>query len=301
MICDDCGEEIATTVRGLQYCDSCLFDYIRENNIDPIQGVYQPSSRLPIPDMDYGMELEADWDNEGYVNKNDLSYVMKETPMGIVEDGSLSDGFEFITPKLKGEDGLNVIAQFLKRPYALTNRCGFHLHLSMKDYTWKDLLKIGKAYQILEPAIYDMLPRSRRNNNYCAPIDSLVERFKGAKTQDKFLDNLYNLDGETNKDIKEQIQREKNHDIRYGGVNFHSYYYRKTLEIRYHSGTFSYEKITRWLYLHQQVILEATHAKSRLLKEKMSPWDAMAQVLRQDPETFKYCRARREYFVKKEG
>jgi hypothetical protein len=47
---------------------------------------------------------------------------------------------------------------------------------------------------------------------------------------------------------------QKYNDLRYFGVNFHSIFYRGTLEIRYHCGTTNAQKILNWVSLHQQIL-----------------------------------------------
>ena len=103
-----------------------------------------------------------------------------------------------------------------------------------------------------------MLPKSRRNKDYCREFkryyhDS-VEDIMGIETLNKFKEMIYET-----RFYQGRIRSHRN-DKRYCWANLHSIFYRGTLEIRSHSGTIDSSKIINWIIIHQRVL--------EVLKEK---------------------------------
>lgn len=92
--------------------------------------------------------------------------------------------------------------------------CGLHVHLDMRHRWAEDCYnRLTEA----QPLLYAMVPKSRFHNDYCHPS---VGSFTCAQ------------DG-----------------ARYHGVNATAYRKHKTLEVRMHSGTTNFSKISHWIDL----------------------------------------------------
>lgn len=128
---------------------------------------------------------------------------------------------------------------------------------TIKDWIYEDKLIVGwnslikrnntkiqqlyDVYTSISSVIESMIPHTRRNTHYCKNVMDIPltngftfeERFYGEKLRGK---------------------PKKYDERRYYGVNFHSLFYRGTLEIRYHSGTLNPVKILNWVKLHQSIV-----------------------------------------------
>lgn len=165
-------------------------------------------------------------------------------------DGS---GVEYKSSPTQGDRLLKTIKDFseeLNKTKHKTNKsCGLHIHIE----TAPDLELMKKLYCFYskyEGLFFAMLPESRQNNDYC----------KKFKRLDKFnYSDILKLksiaDFKTLYYEKESFYPEihHGHKKRYCWVNFHSIFYRGTLEIRGHSGTISGEKINNWIMIHLMV------------------------------------------------
>lgn len=95
------------------------------------------------------------------------------------EDGSVyqqADGSiprEFSSIPLKGDALLSAIKQVgaeLKRTEAYTDgRCGFHVHLDMRETSEAQRRRIAAYWREFEPVFFAMMTPNRRDNEYCRP------------------------------------------------------------------------------------------------------------------------------------
>ena len=99
---------------------------------------------------------------------------------------------------------------------------------------------------------FSMLPGSRQNSKYCDKFGKIdrfnIEDIVAAKSLNQFQRIFY----ERERFVK--AKREHGYKKRYCWVNFHSIFYRGTLEIRAHSGTINYRKILNWFSIHLYVL-----------------------------------------------
>ena len=172
-------------------------------------------------------------------------------------DGSLSSsGVEFSSQPSQGDKLLEIVSNFCgvlnKNKYDTNTTCGLHIHLEQKPDI-KMLQKILLFYHKYEDLFFDMLPNSRRDNSYCI-------RFKKILSSDDIIKMLITKNCMDFKRIfyettdPSKYTSTKSNDKRYCWANFHSIFYRGTLEIRAHSGTVNSEKINKWLLIHLRVL-----------------------------------------------
>lgn len=108
----------------------------------------------------------------------------------IVPDGSLSNGFEVVSPILVGEAGLEqlrTVCTALDDMGGLVNRnCGYHVHFDAADLQLKHIRTIVTRYAAHESEIDAFMPSSRRGstNIYCKGMAMLTSQsnFQNATT-----------------------------------------------------------------------------------------------------------------------
>ena len=186
--------------------------------------------------------------------------------MGISGDGSLSSkGVELQTPKLRGQNGENLVRKITRllndRDFRVDRSCGLHVHIDGVDLsprtrtkhnpqTIKNLLMLYITY---EDVIQSILPRSRRNNRYAQHVRNNfhcaeIEQCNSLESIEKLWYRVAKR-----KDLKYQKDQHYN-STRYNGLNLHSLFSDGHLEIRYHSGTINAEKILHWCQLHLAMV-----------------------------------------------
>ena len=144
-------------------------------------------------------------------------YVTLKTDGSVREFGSGYIGHELVVcmPVSKRYEILSTVLDVINSAGAKVNKtCGLHVHLDMREYDHR------KAFSNLVSAqkiLYQMVPVSRRDNTYCKPT----------------LNKSYDF-----------YSRSSN---RYLGINPQSYRKHGTIEIRLHSGTTDYTKITNFV------------------------------------------------------
>lgn len=151
----------------------------------------------------------------------------------IVPDASVSDGFEVVSPILKGESGMEIVeiaARALEDAGATANRsCGFHVHFDAREIRLHAMKNIVRRYAKFEEEIDAFMPPSRRGNEnrYCQSMKEIIGRnFEEASS----IENLI------------AVQKS-----RYYKVNLKSFQRHGTIEFRQHSGTANATKICEWI------------------------------------------------------
>jgi hypothetical protein len=186
---------------------------------------------------------------------------LKKYHFSQVYDGSLDNqtGVEFVSNAFSGDCLLFKLKNFCRelenRNYYVDKSCGLHVHIATSkrlDY----VKKVYAFYSVFENMFFRMLPKSRQNNTYCRKFTCIynnisLDKIKRCKKALEFQKLLYaSHSPATIKAYKKNHYNGK----RYGWINFHSLFFRGTIEIRSHSGTISYNKIKNWLLMHLRVL-----------------------------------------------
>jgi stress-induced morphogen len=164
----------------------------------------------------------------------------------IVPDGSVSGGFEVVSPILEGEAGLEqlrIVATALDDAGGTVNRtCGYHVHFDAADLSVEHVRAIVTRYAKHENEIDAFMPASRRGsaNTYCKSVASLTRN-------SRFLNAA---------DMRALVAAQGD---RYFKVNLQSYYRHGTVEFRQHSGTLNAAKAVNWVRF-LNAFIEATKA-----------------------------------------
>lgn len=172
----------------------------------------------------------------------------------IVTDASLSSsgrgyGLELVSPKLKGEGGLEQVRKLMNALNELgaeVNRtCGLHVHHDVNDKDLDGIKKIVARYLKLENSFDALVPQSRRlnNNGYTRSLKITGPTSEDATQLAKRIQKFNSIE-----DIIRYF------GSRYFKLNLQSYLRYGTVEVRQHSGTTDAEKIVNWILLTQRLV-----------------------------------------------
>ena len=165
-------------------------------------------------------------------------------------DGSIEgNGREMISSPANGNILWTRIKQLenwaTKHNVYVNRSCGMHVHFDATDTRWEDLRAIALVALKVEQHLFDMLPPSRQNSNWCKRISMSIKSLINCTTSAEFVELWYEDSG---------ISREKYNDSRYHGLNLHARFYLGTIEFRYHSGTLNSEKIINWVKICNSIV-----------------------------------------------
>jgi hypothetical protein len=100
----------------------------------------------------------------------------------VKSDGSLrNDGAEFVSKPINISVAMQALDKFydskVRHSWQPTVRCGYHVHVDVRDFTKESLLALFSAYSLVEPALFEFTGPDREECIYCipwyrAPIDA---------------------------------------------------------------------------------------------------------------------------------
>ena len=185
-------------------------------------------------------------------DENGDSFARGDIPHGwsSTYDGSIhGDGIELISKPANGDllkERIDSLSTWSRSYNVDVNRsCGLHIHIDATDTTWEDLKWISIVNKKIESYIFSMMPESRRNSNWCKPMEMSLDDLTECNSSEHFVEMYYDGYG---------VSSEKYNDSRYHGLNLHARFYLGTIEFRYHSGTTNSIKITNWIKLCNSIV-----------------------------------------------
>ena len=155
-------------------------------------------------------------------------------------DGSVScggyPGCEVVSPVLPadatGWAQVQTVCDALEVAHATANKtCGMHVHVDIRDLSVEQVKNVVRAYGHFQAEIDSVLPASRRNSRWAAPVwnnwtrSTMLARIEQARTV---------------QDLAYAI------GTRYSVMNLQKYVRTGTLEFRQHSGTSEAKKALAW-------------------------------------------------------
>ena len=171
----------------------------------------------------------------------------------LTTDGSLNhrNGWELVSPILdESTDGLvrlnNMLTALdLYGDCKVTRNCGTHIHFGVQQTDFYTLGRFLQLYAMYEPAIDLIMPMSRRANNTRSWArsfgnDSVASKQTVIKTLKKATNKLF---------YRHNFGHAINPSNRYMKVNLTSIRKHNTIEIRHHSGTLNFDKISMFMEL----------------------------------------------------
>jgi hypothetical protein len=128
---------------------------------------------------------------------------------------------------------------------AVTAQCGLHVHVDVSDFTRVQQQRLLSLWLRYEPFFFSMIPRSRRNNHYCAATRS-TDFFSNTNTAFQYERDAMSRALRANSDsgFRRGVQNWSTH--RTSALNITGLWMSGRVEFRLHSGTINYEKIRRW-------------------------------------------------------
>ena len=202
--------------------------------------------------QDYGVYLGADRD----------SWHLEEDS-SIVHRG----GVELISPILRGFEGLVESYRFFKllneiRGVRIDESCGFHVHhgVDTEHYKCIHLRELVRVVHAMEDYIYLLISEGRIDRDTCRPMDLDIEVFlkladceNGCKKNGCQIKKLWY--SEENRYDPNCMRAERYDMTRYHGLNLHSYWYRSTIEFRYHSAVLhKMDEAMQWIIFTQFLV-----------------------------------------------
>lgn len=251
-----------------------------------------------LPGRQFGVEIEFCTDygmrnvrNILRDNGIDVHYPDWEDGEGwkLVEDGSVDDGWELVSPILSGPEGFAEVAKALE---ILTDNvgawidfsCGLHVHVNANDLSTASIANAMLRYDSHSHEIDKVVHPQRLDNRFCLDISeevTAIRRRIGKISQIKTFD-LATLA-----------------PSRYKKLNLAAYLKHGTLEFRLHEGALSVEAVTNWIAFCVQFIedsicdvIEIAGLDTLVVKEDHGPFANLPT------ETQNYFKKRAEHNAK---
>ena len=268
-LCEDC--DYSTHTENLYwsdrwecyYCENC---YQGQENIDlenpPSQVCrFVPSETYELNKRNRFVGVECEVEGlEGF----GMGRVAGLKGWRATGDGSLDcDGVEFIGEPMNGDrlyNSIDELSRYLRTIGASTSRnCGLHVHVNAIDLYHEELKGVLYVARKVEPLLYAMQPRSRRESRWCRPMRLNKRGIDIIDSNDSFVETWYEGDAST----------DKYHDSRYHGLNLHARVYLGTVEFRYHTGTINARKMKCWTEICTAIVDTGAYL-SRFFRNKDS-------------------------------
>lgn len=154
----------------------------------------------------------------------------------IVIDGSVSRGFELVSPPLSGVEGLDevkrAVAALVEAGCTVDASCGLHVHVDAGNLSGASVVNVLRRYNAHENEIDAMVPRHRRDNTYARSVRNDFQTVEA---------HLRSNPTASAREICELVYD------RYRKLNITAFVKHGTLEFRQHSGSIDGTKIANWI------------------------------------------------------
>lgn len=154
----------------------------------------------------------------------------------IVTDGSVSCGYELVSPILSGEAGIAEVkraaAALVAAECSVDTSTGLHVHVGANDLSRDSIINLVRRYGDHETLIDAVVPSHRRNNSYARTVRNDVATMAA---------HIRNYPRATVTDVCYSVGE------RYKKLNLQSFVKYGTVEFRQHSGTLDGTKIANWI------------------------------------------------------
>lgn len=179
--------------------------------------------------------------------------------------GHTMHGAELTSPILRGIDGLLQVYNAFKllgeiEGVDIDSSCGLHVHhgVDRNVYSCKELQQLVRIVHQYEDEFYLLIPGNRRDLETCRPIEIDVASFLSVcegdtdKSNCRIKELWYSVANRYDKEVGENARYDR---TRYHGLNLHSYWYRSTIEFRYHSAVLhKIDEALQWIIFTQFLI-----------------------------------------------
>jgi len=185
------------------------------------------------------------------------------------EDASIvhRGGVELISPILRDFEGLLELYRFFQLlgemgGVQIDESCGFHVHhgVDVEHYECTRLKELIRIVYSMEDYIYLLIAGGRIEKDTCRPMDlDINELHKLGDCEDICKNNnckLKELWYSNNNRYDPDRRKSDRYDLtRYHGLNLHSYWYRSTIEFRYHTAILhQIDEAMQWIIFTQFLV-----------------------------------------------
>ncbi|MGD9105656.1 MAG: amidoligase family protein [Desulfobacterales bacterium] len=227
------------------------------------------------------LDLCKDYEIDFGVDSNSWHFEKDSSVRG---KGHTQCGAELTSPILSGIEGLVQTYrafQFLCNidGIDIDNSCGLHVHhgVDFEEYGCEQLRQLVRIVHKYEDQFYLLIPGDRQNAETCRPMEIDVKAFLDIcecelKTGNCRIKQLW-YSPENRYDI--ESTRDPRYDkTRYHGLNLHSYWYRNTIEFRYHSSVlYKIDEAMQWIIFTQFIMeLSRGHVPKVYFSSKANKW-----------------------------
>ncbi|MGA8180305.1 MAG: amidoligase family protein [Desulfobacterales bacterium] len=174
-------------------------------------------------------------------------------------------GAELTSPILSGIKGLVQVYQMFQflndiEGIAIDKSCGLHVHhgVDLAKYSCAHLQQLVRIVHPFERQFYLLIPGDRHHAETCRPMEIDVEAFLdicdgGSEFGTCELKKLwYSAENRCEEFTESHSRYDK---TRYHGLNLHSYWYRSTIEFRYHSSVLlDIDEAMQWIIFTQFLV-----------------------------------------------
>ncbi len=174
-------------------------------------------------------------------------------------------GAELTSPIMSGIAGLAQVYQMFQllcdiEGIDIDESCGLHVHHGVDPEKYKciHLQQLVRIVHPFEKQFYLLIPGDRQNTETCRPMEIDVEAFLDicdgdAESGSCEIKNLwYSAENQCEEKAGNYTRYDK---TRYHGLNLHSYWYRSTIEFRYHSAILhNIDEAMQWIIFSQFLV-----------------------------------------------
>jgi len=240
----------------------------------------------PVPGLAEG-ERYVSFEVEAEIDSGEGGEFTLPHKFGITGDGSLSNGVEITFPPSRMdalvENAHTVVDALQGGGYYTPNSCGMHMHIDLRDKVNDDkfLSHLFATFYAVEDILFAMQRQRRENNSYCMPLRNGWRFYDAYGTNAADFDFTYYKTPRTI-DSKRQLAETKRYKggPRYNAFNFHSVYYRGSLEIRLHEGMLNADSMLKWAEVIQKIVARVEKGVTYPTLRKLLEMPVHAQKLR---------------------
>lgn len=211
--------------------------------------------------QDYGLSIGAD--RESWHFEEDSSIIGR-------------GGAELVSPILEGLEGLIQVYRSLQllcelNRVTVNESCGFHVHhgVDRKEYKCEQIRTLVRIVHPMEKHFYLLIPGNRQNSKTCRPMEIDVNSFLAVckthcdETSCQIKRLWYSRENGYDAEAAKYPRYDK---TRYHGLNLHSYWYRSTIEFRYHSAVLTnLDEAMQWI-IFTQFLMEMSNGTVPIIR-----------------------------------
>jgi hypothetical protein len=217
---------------------------------------------------------------EGYTHQ------VRRNSWKIVRDGSISGGYELVSPPLSGAAGFREVELACEALAAagcrVNSTCGLHVHHEIKDLTLDGFKRLIRGWYVNQDNTNRLVARSRRNSTWARPF---------TEGDLRYVDSLRSLDQDA---VRRHFVEQRL--TRYKALNAQAFGRYGTIEVRQHQGTMNFKKIAAWIRYGQAFIAAASAGEIAIAATTGDLLDALSGF-GLDAPTVSYLRSRADHFA----